>query len=196
MCTNKRFDLSILSLDGRAVCQGDARRELSLKGTNSSPRRETNEGYSMAFERNISGKWEFVAAVVAVAIVGWLAAACQPASAAEFMFRARVDGRMLEGKPLNWTDQQMLLLGRDGRLYDFNPKLAKEAQKTSPRFFGYSQVGNEDRAAAGIRQAVRRLDDAALSGRPSRRAARSSGPIGLRTFTIASRTTSACAGFR
>jgi hypothetical protein len=65
--------------------------------------------------------------------------ACQPASAAEFMFRARVDGRMIEGKPLNWTDQQMLLLGRDGRLYDFNPKAAKEARKTSPRFFGYSQ---------------------------------------------------------
>jgi hypothetical protein len=33
----------------------------------------------------------------------------------------------------------MLLLGRDGRLYDFDPRQAKEAQKTSPRFFGYSQ---------------------------------------------------------
>jgi len=33
----------------------------------------------------------------------------------------------------------MLLLGRDGRLHDFNPQLAKEAQKTSPRFFGYTQ---------------------------------------------------------
>jgi hypothetical protein len=32
----------------------------------------------------------------------------------------------------------MLLLGRDGRLHDFNPKLAKEAQKTSPRFFGFN----------------------------------------------------------
>ncbi len=67
-----------------------------------------------------------------------LAAACT-ASAADFMFRARVDGKMLEGKPLHWSANQMLLLGRDGALYDFNPKLAKEAQKTSPRFFGYSQ---------------------------------------------------------
>lgn len=58
--------------------------------------------------------------------------------AAEFMFRARVEGRMLEGKPLNWSAEQVLLLGRDGRLYEFHPKLAKEAQKTSPRFFGYS----------------------------------------------------------
>jgi hypothetical protein len=57
---------------------------------------------------------------------------------AEFMFRARVDGQMLEGKPLAWTDSQMLLLGRDGRLYDFNPKLATQAQKTSPRFFGFT----------------------------------------------------------
>jgi hypothetical protein len=53
------------------------------------------------------------------------------------MFRARVDGRMLEGKPLHWSAEQMLLLGRDGRLYDFNPKLAQDARKTSPRFFGY-----------------------------------------------------------
>jgi hypothetical protein len=57
----------------------------------------------------------------------------------EFMFRARVDGRMLEGKPLSWTSEQMLLMGRDGGLYEFNPKQAKQAQKTSPRFFGYSQ---------------------------------------------------------
>jgi hypothetical protein len=54
------------------------------------------------------------------------------------MFRARVEGKMLEGKPLHWSDQQMLLLGRDGQLHDFNPKLAKEGKKTSPRFFGYS----------------------------------------------------------
>jgi hypothetical protein len=67
----------------------------------------------------------------------WLTTAIQPASAAEFMFRARVDGRMLEGKPLHWSANEMLLLGRDGRLYEFNPKLAKDAKKTSPRFFGY-----------------------------------------------------------
>ncbi|MCI0335276.1 MAG: DUF1570 domain-containing protein, partial [Planctomycetes bacterium] len=67
-----------------------------------------------------------------------IAATCAIAPAAEFMFRARVDGQMLEGRPLSWSADQMLLLGRDGQLYDFNPKLAKEAKKTSPRFFGYS----------------------------------------------------------
>jgi Protein of unknown function (DUF1570) len=68
----------------------------------------------------------------------WLAASETPAPAADFMFRARVDGQMLEGKPLSWSAEQMLLLGRDGRLHEFNPKLAKESRKTSPRFFGYS----------------------------------------------------------
>jgi hypothetical protein len=58
--------------------------------------------------------------------------------AAEFMFRARVDGRMLEGKPLHWTAERMILLARDGQVHEFNPKLAKEGKKTSPRFFGYS----------------------------------------------------------
>jgi hypothetical protein len=63
------------------------------------------------------------------------AGSCQ---GADFMFRARVDGQMLEGQPLHWSQSQMLLLGRDGQLYEFNPKKAKEAQKTSPRFFGYT----------------------------------------------------------
>jgi hypothetical protein len=72
------------------------------------------------------------------AVAAWLFLAVTPSTAAEFMFRARVDGRMLEGKPLTWSADQMLLLGRDGRLYEFNPKLAKDGKKTSPRFFGYS----------------------------------------------------------
>jgi hypothetical protein len=61
------------------------------------------------------------------------------ATGAEFMFRTRVDGQMLEGKPLIWSSDHIKLLSRDGQLYEFNPKLAKKGQKTSPRFFGYSQ---------------------------------------------------------
>src|SRR5690606_874896 len=60
------------------------------------------------------------------------------AAGAEFMLRARVEGQMLEGQPLAWTNSQMLLLGRDGTLHEFHPKAAKEARKTSPRFFSYS----------------------------------------------------------
>ena len=91
------------------------------------------------------------------------------------MFRARVDGQMLEGKPLSWSAEQMLLLGRDGRLHEFNPKLAKEGQKDQPAVLRLLAVGNENGAAAGIRQAVRCLHDAALPGRPSAGRAR---PVG------------------
>jgi hypothetical protein len=73
-----------------------------------------------------------------VLAASWLLSGWNAAPAADFMFRARVDGQMVEGKPLSWSAEQMLLLGRDGRLHEFNPKLAKEAQRTSPRFFGYS----------------------------------------------------------
>jgi len=62
-------------------------------------------------------------------------AAAKPAN---FMMRARVDGKMLEGQPLYWTNSQMLLLGRDGQLHEFHPKKAKESRKTSPQFFGYN----------------------------------------------------------
>ena len=57
---------------------------------------------------------------------------------ADFMFRANVDGQILEGKPLHWSAAQMLLLGRDGRLYEFNPKLARDAVKTGAHYISYS----------------------------------------------------------
>jgi hypothetical protein len=56
---------------------------------------------------------------------------------AEFMFRARIDGKLVEGKPLYWTDTQMFLLKRDGALCQFNPQKATEGKTTSPHFFGY-----------------------------------------------------------
>src|SRR5687768_8816322 len=81
----------------------------------------------------------FIRVMLAVGLTLFAASDRSTASAAEFMFRARVNGEMLEGRLLNWSSDQMLLLGRDGRLHDFNPKLAKEGKKTSPRFFSYSQ---------------------------------------------------------
>jgi len=61
-----------------------------------------------------------------------------PAAAVDFMFRATVDGEKIEGKPLAWTDSQMYLLGRDGRLHSFDPQEAKDANKTSPTFVGFT----------------------------------------------------------
>ena len=54
------------------------------------------------------------------------------------MFRARVDGKLLEGKAVTWDAQQMWLLGRDGWMHNFDPKSAKEAAKTGPSFVPYT----------------------------------------------------------
>jgi hypothetical protein len=58
--------------------------------------------------------------------------------AAEFMFRANVNGQTVEGKPLSWDAANMLLLARDGQAHQFDPRQAKDAAKTSPKFVGYS----------------------------------------------------------
>jgi Protein of unknown function (DUF1570) len=67
-----------------------------------------------------------------------LVVASSRASAADFMFRADVNGQTLEGKPLTWTPNQMMMLGRDGRLYDFDPREAKNGAKTGSRFIPFS----------------------------------------------------------
>jgi len=56
-----------------------------------------------------------------------------------------VDGRQLEGMPLAWSDQQVLLLARDGRLWDFSPKESRNFRKISSTFSSYSAA--EMRAA-------------------------------------------------
>lgn len=59
--------------------------------------------------------------------------------AADFMFAATVDGRRIEGRPLDWTAGLMTLMGRDGQLYEFDPRTATEARKTSPTFHAMSK---------------------------------------------------------
>lgn len=67
----------------------------------------------------------------------WLV--CASAVAAEpFMFRALVEGNWLEGQPLSWDATTMVLLARDGQVHTFDPRLAAQATKTSPRFVGLS----------------------------------------------------------
>jgi hypothetical protein len=82
--------------------------------------------------------------LLATLLLASLIAAPGVAVPAEFMFRARLEGETVEGKPLAWNSEQMLLLGRDGRLREFNPKLAKEAVKTSPNFVPYSAAEMRD----------------------------------------------------
>jgi hypothetical protein len=72
------------------------------------------------------------------ALAAWSMLAAASAAAADFMFRARVDDRLLEGQPLLWNAREIVLLGRDGQIYVIDAKKAKDQKKTSPQFFGYS----------------------------------------------------------
>ena len=49
-----------------------------------------------------------------------------------------VDGRQLVGTPLTWSDRQVHLLGRDGRLWSFSPNKVSSFKKTSSIFRAYS----------------------------------------------------------
>ncbi len=57
---------------------------------------------------------------------------------APFMMLTQVGGRVLEGQPLAWTADTMLLLGRDGQLHQFAPQRAENSKKSAPSFRGYS----------------------------------------------------------
>jgi hypothetical protein len=67
-----------------------------------------------------------------------LPAALGFAEPAPFMMRAAVDGRTLEGQPLLWDANEVLLLGRDGALYDFDPAAAKNAKRIADKYVGYT----------------------------------------------------------
>jgi Protein of unknown function (DUF1570) len=73
------------------------------------------------------------------AVVAALAAVSVEAGGpANFMMLTHVGGHVLEGQPLDWDANTMLLLGRDGQLYQFAPKAAKNSKKTGPAFRGYT----------------------------------------------------------
>ena len=66
------------------------------------------------------------------------AASLQADGPANFMMRTSVGGRIIEGQPLEWSDRQMLLLGRDGQLFEFAPQAAQNSKKMGPAFRGYT----------------------------------------------------------
>jgi len=72
------------------------------------------------------------------------AALASAAGPANFIMQARIADRVIEGRPVSWDDDHMLLLGRDGALHEFHPADAEDAKKTGTRFVGYSP--NEMRA--------------------------------------------------
>jgi hypothetical protein len=55
-----------------------------------------------------------------------------------WMVRLKVDGQGVEGSPISWSDQEIHLLGRDGRLWNFNPAQTTSFEHTTAQFQSYS----------------------------------------------------------
>jgi hypothetical protein len=77
----------------------------------------------------------FVVSVVA----GHLLCGHASAASKRFMIETLVRGTALEGAPLTWSDERVVLLGRDGRLWDFSPDDAENFHVTTSYFVPYSQ---------------------------------------------------------
>ena len=56
----------------------------------------------------------------------------------ELMVEFSLDGQKVEGTPLAWDRSVVHLLGRDGRLWEFDPEKALDFRKTADRFRSYS----------------------------------------------------------
>ena len=79
------------------------------------------------------------ARLFAVALLGAAAAARQAAAApADAMLEVRLHGQWIEGCPLAWNAAQVLLLGRDGRLWSFAPREVTDFRRSAGRFRPYA----------------------------------------------------------
>lgn len=59
--------------------------------------------------------------------------------AEDHTIRLTLKGQAVEGKPVRWSDSRVILLGRDGRLWDFKPNEAKDFAQTQSVFRTFSQ---------------------------------------------------------
>jgi hypothetical protein len=66
----------------------------------------------------------------------------------KFMVEATIKGRYVEGGPLAWSDERVLLLARDGQIWDFSPDDAQNYRKTSSYFAPYSSREMQERLEA------------------------------------------------
>lgn len=74
------------------------------------------------------------------AVVGYclLAHATAFAENKAFTVEIEVEGRRVEGTPLTWSKSDVVLLARDGYLWNFSANEAKNYRKTSDQFSSYS----------------------------------------------------------
>ncbi len=79
---------------------------------------------------------------ILVALSSSVAAAAEPINGT---LALKLNGQFLEGKPLVWDDSTVLLIARDGRLWNFKPSDAKEPRQASTMFKGYSAAEMRER---------------------------------------------------
>lgn len=72
---------------------------------------------------------------VCVCLSGQIAVANPPL---EWMLELTVHGQRIEGAAVAWNSREVLLMGRDGRIWQFAPEEATQYRKSSSRFSGYS----------------------------------------------------------
>ncbi len=78
--------------------------------------------------------------IAACALVAGLLSATHALAAAPvgWMVKLSLDGRTIEGTPLSFDHSVVHLLGRDGRLWEFDPGDATNYRKTASRFRSYA----------------------------------------------------------
>jgi hypothetical protein len=76
------------------------------------------------------------------------------AATKRFMIETLVRGTALEGAPLSWSDKRVVLLGRDGQLWDFSPDDAENYRKTTSYFVPYTQQEMQQRLGIEFREGM------------------------------------------
>ena len=73
-----------------------------------------------------------------VAFLGWLLVAPPvPASAQPFTIELDVAGKRIEAGPLSWSQEEVLLLSREGVLLSIDPDAVRTYRRTADQFQGY-----------------------------------------------------------
>jgi len=78
-----------------------------------------------------------------VVTIGWVVSLLwmpQGVSAADWTMRLRYSGSQLEGKPLAWSKKRVMLLARDGKLWDLVPDRIRDYKRINSKFQGFSSV--------------------------------------------------------
>ena len=77
-------------------------------------------------------------AIVLLAALALFPSALAAVDPPRWMLKVKIKDRIVEGMPIQTSDEEIHLLARDGRIWQFSPNDASDYTKTSPSFQGYS----------------------------------------------------------